>query len=101
MGLKRTSEVAGLLSVLWLTLAWVLPVGGAEDARVVALWFHVSEREGQAVASDAFLAEQLVHVNQVYVFLGVRFVEGGRSPLDARHARLVTRSDRDALARHV
>jgi hypothetical protein len=91
----------GHATLLFALLGLLLPVATADEPRVLSLWFHLAEREGKPVAADTFLSEQLAHVNQVFESVGVRFVEGGRSRIDMRHARLVTRSDRDALAPYV
>jgi hypothetical protein len=63
--------------------------------------FHVAEREGGPVAPPAFIAEQLAAANAIFGPLGIELVEKERVPLLGGHAELVTRSDRDALARHV
>ena len=67
----------------------------------VPLIFHVAQREAESVAPASFLAQQLATANSIYLPLGIELVEQGRVPLAAEHAELVTRSDRDALARYV
>lgn len=63
--------------------------------------FHVAQLDGEAVAPPAFIAEQLAAANTIYRPLGIEWVERERVPLEAAHAQLVTRADRDALARQV
>jgi len=74
---------------------------GARVLRRIPLVFHVAERAGEAVAPGSFLAEQLAAANEVYGPLGIELVDTAHVPLEAAHAELVTRSDRDALARQV
>jgi len=75
--------------------------GKASEPRRIPLVFHVAERAGEAVAPSRFLAEQLAAANEIYVPLGIELVDTAHVPLAAAHAELVTRADRDALARQV
>ena len=61
----------------------------------------MAERDGEAVAPAAFVTEQLAAANEIYGPLGIELVDSERVPLEAAHADVVTRSDRDALARYV
>lgn len=61
----------------------------------------MAERDGKALAPASFVAEQLAAANEIYNPLGIELVDIERVPLGAEHADLVTRADRDALARHV
>jgi len=93
--------------VRWLS-AWaialsclVTAVARAEGPRRVPIVFHVAQQEGQPVAPATFIAEQLAAANSIYGPLGVELVERERVPLGAEHAEMITRADRDALARYV
>lgn len=57
--------------------------------------------QSEAVAPASFLTEQLAAANTIYRPLGIELVVLERVPLAARHARLITRADRDALAPYV
>jgi hypothetical protein len=92
---------------MWLS-AWAFTalclVGAAARASGPAripVVFHVAQRDGQAVAPPSFIAEQLAAANAIYGPLGVELVELERVPLAVKHADLVTRVHRDALARYV
>lgn len=76
-------------------------VGRASEPRRIPVVFHVAERAGEAVAAPSFVAEQLLAANEIYGPLGIELVDIERLPLGAAHADLVTRADRDALARYV
>jgi hypothetical protein len=68
---------------------------------VLPIVFHVATRaEGQSVVRDDFLTTQLARANAIFGPYGVRFVETGRRPLEATHAALESRADRDALGRY-
>jgi hypothetical protein len=89
----------------WLS-AWTLAalylvgtVARADEPRRIPVIFHVAQRDGEAVAPASFIAEQLAAANSIYVPLGIELVERERVPI-AGHAELVTRADRDALARY-
>ena len=70
----------------------------AQDAPVqVPLIFHVAELDGKPVADAEFLRTQLEHANTIYRPLGLELVRVAQQKLGAAHARLVTRSERDAL----
>lgn len=69
--------------------------------RRLPLVAHVVEVNGTPVASEEFLRERVARANAIFAPYGVGFVLEKRLPLPAAHARLETRSDRDALARHV
>jgi hypothetical protein len=73
----------------------------AEGPRRIPLIVHVAQREGEAVAPASFISEQLAAANSIYQPLGIDLVDIERVPLGAEHAEMLTRSDRDALARHV
>lgn len=78
-------------------------VGRADAPRRMPVVFHVAQGhgEGEAVAPASFLAEQLAAANTIYRPLGIELVVLERVPLAARHAELITRADRDALAPYV
>ena len=69
--------------------------------------FHVAQgngeapANGEAVASASFIAAQLAAANTIYGPLGIELVALERVTLAARHAELITRADRDALAPYV
>lgn len=63
--------------------------------------FHVAQLDDKAVAPASFISEQLAAANTIYGPLGIELVAVERLPLPAGHAEILTRSDRDALARHV
>lgn len=75
--------------------------GRASEPRRIPIVFHMAEQDGTAVAPASFVAEQLAGANELYGPLGMELVESKGAPLAARHAELVTRADRDALAPHV
>src|SRR5688572_20688699 len=76
-------------------------VAGASAPQRIPVIFHVAQRDGAAVAPDSFMSEQLAAANTIYRPLGIDLVEVARVPLGSEHAEMHTRSDRDALARHV
>jgi len=82
-------------------LALVGSVALADAPLRIPVVFHVAERHGNAVAAESFVAEQLAAANTIYNPLGIELVDHERVPLAARHADLVSRADRDALARFV
>jgi hypothetical protein len=73
----------------------------AEGTRRIPLIVHVAQREGEAVAPASFISEQLAAANSIYQPLGIDLVDIERVPLGAEHAEMITRTDRDALARYV
>jgi hypothetical protein len=73
----------------------------ADAPRRIPLILHVAQLDGEAVAPESFIADQLVAANSIYGPLGIELVESERVPLAAEHAEQVTRSDRDALVRYV
>jgi hypothetical protein len=73
----------------------------AEGPRRIPLIVHVAQREGEAVAPASFISEQLAAANSIYQPLGIDLVDIERVPLGGEHAEMLTRSDRDALARYV
>jgi hypothetical protein len=92
---------------LWLSLCIVSAlclVGSgarASEATRIPVIFHVARLDGEAVAPASFIAEQLAAANSIYRPLGIELVEREGTPLSARHAQLITRADRDALASQV
>lgn len=60
----------------------------------------MAQRDGAPVASAAFVRDQLAQANEIFGPLGIELVLQARDALAPRHAELVTRADRDALARH-
>jgi hypothetical protein len=87
----------------WTMLALLL-VGTAARADAplrIPVVFHVADRDGATVAPESFVADQLAAANTIYGPLGIELIDHERVSLAARHADLVTRADRDALARFV
>jgi hypothetical protein len=82
-------------------LCLVGAVARADEPRRIPVVFHVVQRDGEAVAPGSFIAEQLAAANSIYGPLGIELVDIERVPIAAGHAELVTRADRDALARYV
>lgn len=80
---------------------WLTTPASADVARRIPLILHVAQRDGAAVAPDSFIREQLAAANSIYGPLGIELVDVERVPLGAEHADMVSRSDRDALARYV
>jgi hypothetical protein len=72
----------------------------ADAPRRIPLILHIAQRDGAPVAPESFIGEQLAAANSIYRPLGIELVATGRVPLGAEHAEMITRSDRDALARH-
>lgn len=92
---------------IWLSVRAIVLlclVGGvsrADGPWRIPVVFHVAQRDGQAVAAASFVSEQLAAANAIYGPLGIELVDVERVPLAAEHADLVTRAQRDALARYV
>jgi hypothetical protein len=82
-------------------LSLLVSRANADAPRRIPLIFHVAQRDGAAVAPESFIAEQLAAANTIYRPLGIDLVAVERVPLGAQHAEMITRSDRDALARYV
>jgi hypothetical protein len=82
-------------------LCLVGTVARASEPWRIPVVFHVAGRDGSAVAPVSFISEQLAAANSIYRPLGIELVELERVPLAAEHADLVTRAQRDALARYV
>jgi hypothetical protein len=87
----------------WLVCWLALRAGGAparaDDLLRVPVIFHVAPLEHGL--PEGFVATQIEHANVIFRPLGFELVDAGRAPLAARHARLVTRADRDALLPYV
>ena len=92
---------------LWLStcilvaLCLLADVGRAEGPWRIPVVFHVALHEGEPVAPASFIAEQMAAANSIFRPLGIELVERERVPLAAEHAELVTRADRDVLARYL
>ncbi len=86
---------------IFLSLVSISARAQAGDIVRVPIVFHVAQRDGASVAPPSFLAEQLTAANQLYRPLGLELVAQRELALAARHAELVTRADRNALARYV
>jgi hypothetical protein len=108
--LIRAEEVSALAArafpiclSAWLAVALALfgTLARAGAPVRIPVVFHVAQRQGDAVATDSFMAAQVAAANTIYGPLGIELVERERVPLAARHADLVTRADRDALERYV
>jgi hypothetical protein len=82
-------------------LCLVGAVARASEPLRIPVVFHVAQRDGEAVAPASFIADQLAAANTIYGPLGIELLERERIPLAARHAELVSRADRDALAPYV
>jgi hypothetical protein len=91
------------LLACWLLLAssFELALARADEPVRVPVIFHVADSAEHRAPPEAFIREQLTHANAVYRPLGLELVDAGRESLPERHARLVTRADRDALLRYV
>lgn len=88
--------------MLTLVGLWLWPGAARADAtQRIALVFHIAQRGGEPVAPPAFIAEQLAAASALFRPLGIELVDKEHVPLVGEHAELVTRADRDALARHV
>ena len=61
--------------------------------------FHIVEEGGAPIVDAAWLAEQLDWAERVFAPTGIGFAEVGRRTVPAEHAHLVSRADRNALAR--
>jgi hypothetical protein len=92
----QRSLSAGLMLACALLVALVADADAAP--RRIPLVLHLVERDGAPVADAAFIATQLEHANAIYRPLGFELVLVRQRKLAARHARLVARDDRDALA---
>jgi hypothetical protein len=88
----------GVSTVVLVALCLCGRVVWASEPSRLPIVFHVAQVEGEAVASPAFIAEQLAAANAIYGPLGIEWVERERAPLASGHVELVTRADRDALA---
>lgn len=69
----------------------------ADALRPIPIAFQVAEVDGKPVADDSFLESELEHANVIYRTLGLELVRVSRTKLAQRHARIIERSDRDAL----
>jgi hypothetical protein len=86
-----------LVCTLLSAFSLVATAHAQDTLRRVPLVFHVVQQAGKPVADAAFLAAQLEHANVIYRALGFTLVAVAQKKLSAAHARLVERSDRDAL----
>ena len=59
----------------------------------------VADEGGRPAASEEWIDAQLARAEVLYAQLGIRFKRVSFSLIDAAHAHLVTRSDRDALVK--
>ena len=75
----------------------------AEDlvTRVLPLAIHVVEQDGKPIADESFLRARVERANEIFAPYRIGFVTQQRLPLNASHAHLSSRADRDALADHV
>ena len=103
----RRTVMVSHVSRFWLALLTLLGLWLAHgQARAdvptrIPVVFHVAQRGGEPVAPPTFIAEQLAAANAIFGPLGIELVDKERVALPGDHAELVTRADRDALARHV
>jgi hypothetical protein len=93
--------LAAWITAIMAMLCLPATLARAEGPRRIPIIFHVAQREGEAVAPESFISEQLAAANTIYRPLGIDLVDIERVPLGAQHAEMLTRSDRDALARYV
>jgi hypothetical protein len=103
---RRTARIIApeMVARLGLVSALVLVVASltrAEAALRVRIVFHVADTESGPAADPAFLDAQFEHARQIYGPLEVALEAASGAALPARHARLVSRGDRDALAAFV
>jgi hypothetical protein len=98
---KAGSAFRGWLSA-WAVavLCLIGAVARADEPRRIPIVFQVAQRDGESVATPSFITEQLAAANSIYGPLGIELIERERVPIPG-HAELVTRADRDALARYV
>ena len=82
-------------------LALAPAVARAEDRSIgtfpVAVF--VADEGGTPVASPAWIDAQLARAGLLYQQLGIHFQRVSLTPIDGAHAHLVTRANRDALAK--
>jgi hypothetical protein len=104
---RKVAAMAAQAFSMWLW-AWALlalpPFGAtarAADPLRIPVVFHVAQVNGEAVAPESFIAEQLAAANAIYGPRGIELVQRESIPLHGKHAELVTRTDRDALLRYV
>jgi hypothetical protein len=88
------------ITVLLACAAYTSPASAnSQSHHVLPVVFRVARTaEGIAVADDRFLTTQLARANTIFAQYGVQFIERARREVDAPHAVLDTRADRDALA---
>jgi len=103
---RRTASLAVIAVIAAVALcaagsAQVRADPSAEPVLTAPLRFHVATRDGQPVADEAFLKRQLATANAIIAPYGIQFRRAARGLLPGRHAELVSRNDRDALARYV
>ncbi len=94
----------GVLCALGASLGLVrenVPARAQVAKHRVAIRFHVVTDADEPVATRAFLEGQLADARRIFAPLGIELVAAEHKPLPKRHARLVTRADRDALGRYV
>jgi hypothetical protein len=92
----RCAPVRWTAVVLSLLVTFVLRAS-SQDPRRLPIVFHVAPSALHHAEPEAFVARQLAHANATFAPLGIAFYDAGRRALDARHASLETRADRDAL----
>ena len=81
------------LLVLTLGTADAQPRPAAALVRI-PLSIAIVQRDGAPVVAERWLSERIETANRIYAACGIEFVVAATRPLDARHADLVTRTDR-------
>jgi hypothetical protein len=89
------------LGFLFVVATCSLATPRARAEQVLPIVVHVAESAGRPVADAQFIAERIARANAIYAPYGVRFELTQQLPLAAKHARLESRADRDALGAEV
>jgi hypothetical protein len=97
--MERTQRRGPQRARTWLLSGCLLLAGLARaDGPVrVGIVFHVASSAQHHAPPDDFIRLQLQHANAIYRPLGFELLDAGREAVPERHAKLVTRTDRDEL----
>ncbi len=102
--MRSQSLAISVLTLCVIAFAGPSSEGRAQTLHKVPVFFHIApslENASAPAAQASFIAAQLSHANQTYGPLGMELVHAGHAELSDKHAALVSRADRDALARYL
>jgi hypothetical protein len=100
--IPSVNDLCALLARALVVAPFFAPAAAsAAEPVVVPLAFHVVELNGHPVVEPQFLSERVARANQIFAPYGLAFAIASTRSLDAAHAALETRADRDALGAQV